>query len=134
MAGVSLRFLQDEDLIGTIQILAWGWSVLRAPNEVRELSLTKYQSSETAVIASLANTGRVIRRAVFVSESTTSRLTMILKNVRVGHLAIGGVDGETRPTENFTLEFDEMEMRSEDLFEGHERGHASVIEHRRKAR
>lgn len=118
---LQLRVEGDERLIEPIEVLAWSWGLSHGGKAaVQDLSLTKYVGVESPALMKLVATGQKVKSATLTASGTdtSKRQVFTFKNVKFTHLSTGGSGAENTFTENVTLEFDEVEYRSERDVEG----------------
>lgn len=109
---------------GEIDVLAWSWG--QSAGEARtsrgalpalciqDLSLTKYIDAATPELIMNSLVGEVAPQAVLkvvrrAGDSSTTFLTLTMRNVTVAAYNTGGSGGEDRLTENVVLHFESMD-------------------------
>ncbi len=108
-----LEYLDEQEpksLKLPIDILAWSWGSA-GPKALQELSLTKYIGVESPHIMKMISTQQKIKQVTMTAENENT-ITLVLKNAYFTHQSMGGSGGEERLTENVTLAFSEVEMRT----------------------
>lgn len=116
---IQLRVEGDERLSQPLEILAWSWGV-QGGGQAQDLSLTKYVGIESPALMKLVASGKKVKSATLSASGTdtSKRQIFTFKNVKFTSLSTGGSGSEATFTENVTLEFDEVEYRSERDVEG----------------
>ncbi len=134
---MKLSFETDKSMNVTnlqkpVEILAWSWGVSNISEDseskqsrdlkVQDMSFTKFVGPESAEIIKLLSQKTKISKVVLeVENAMTIKFTM--NKVLITSVASGGSGGEERLTENFTLQFDNVDLQ---YTEGANVGKASV--------
>jgi type VI secretion system secreted protein Hcp len=112
---------QDSVHINEIDLLAWSWGMSQSGSthmgggggsgkvNVQDLSITKYIDSASHNLIQRSCDGRHIPEATLVVRKAggdaLEYVTILMENVIVTSVSIGGSGGEDRLTENVTLNF-----------------------------
>ena len=108
---------------GEIDVLAWSWGQSAGAARtsrtlpavcIQDLSLTKYIDSASPELIMNSLVGEVAPQAVLklvrrAGDSSTTFLTLTMRNVTVAAYSTGGSGGEDRLTENVVLHFESMQ-------------------------
>ena len=118
---------QSKDNPGCIDVLAWSWGLSNSgtthggdPGPIRanfqDLSVTKYIDKSSPILMNRVASGAGIKAAeLFIENCTTDCNAATLTRVKMTNLlitsqSVGGSVGESRNTENISLNFSKVEF------------------------